>query len=71
MWLSVLASVLSIGASWSIVYYVYMKIHHPDVIFSAQKNIADIMKDSFAALVQCEPPPMFSVRPTCSSGKKL
>ena len=71
MWLSVLASVLSIGVSWSIVYFVYIGIHHPDVVFSARKNILDIMKDSFAALTQCEQPPIFNVRPTCSAGEKL
>ncbi len=46
MWLSVLASILSIGVSWSIVYFVYLKIRHPDVIFSARKNILDIIKVS-------------------------
>ena len=69
MWSSVFASILSIGASWSVVYFVYLKICHPDVVFSARKNIPDIMKDSFAAVTQGEQPPMFKVRPTCSAGE--
>ena len=68
MWLSIMTSVLSIGASWSVVYFVYLAIHHSDVIFSARKNIVDIMKDSYAALIQFEQPPMFKVKATFSSG---
>jgi hypothetical protein len=68
MWLSVIASVLAIGASWSVVYFVYLAIHHSDVIFSARKNVVDIMKDSYTALIQYEQPPMFKVKATFSSG---
>ena len=68
MWMSILASVLSIGASWGLVYFCYSKIHHSDLIFTNRKSFLDFIKDSFAALVQYEPPPMFVNRPTFTAG---
>ena len=68
MWLPVLASVLALGAALCVVYFVYLKIHHPDVIFSARKKFPDFLQDSFASLIQSEQPPMFLVKPTLSAG---
>ena len=68
MWLSILASVLSVGAASAVIYAVYLKINHPDVIFMDRKFLLDFFQDSFASLVQSEIPPFFQRRPSCSSG---
>ena len=69
MWLSIVASILAIGAAFAVVYSIYLKMDHPDVIFTAAKRIPDFFLDSFASLVQSEQPPMFRVRPTLSAGE--
>jgi hypothetical protein len=68
MWCSVIASILSIGASYFVIYKIYIKVQHPDVVFESRKNVPDFIQDSFASLVQFEPPTVFKTRPTCSSG---
>lgn len=68
MWLSIIASVISVGVTFLTVYYVYMKMHHPDVIFAANRRIHDFIMDALASLIQGEQPPMFRVRPTVSAG---
>jgi len=69
MWLSVVASILAIGGAFVVVYYIYLKMDHPDVIYTEAKRIPDFILDSFASLVQSEQPPMFRVKPTLSAGK--
>ena len=53
---------------YAVIYNIYIKIQHPDVVFTLRKNIIDFIQDSFASLVQFEPPQVFKTRPTCSSG---
>jgi hypothetical protein len=69
MWLPIIASVAAVGLSLSVIYFTYTKIQHPDVVFSSRKKVLDFLQDSFASLIQGEPPPMFKTRPTCSAGK--
>jgi len=68
MWLSIIASILSIGAAMALVYLIYLKIHHPDVVFSSRKNILDFIQDSLASLIQSEAPPVFVKKSTLSAG---
>jgi hypothetical protein len=68
MWLSIVGSILSIGSSLFVVYFVYAKIRHPDLLFASRKTFLDFIKDSLASLVQSETPPMFKIKPTCSAG---
>ena len=56
------------GACYAFVYKIYIKIDHPDVIFASRKNIVGFIQDSFASLVQFEPPRVFKAKATCSSG---
>ncbi len=44
MWLSVAASVLVMGASWFIVYLVYSKVRHPDLVHTARRRFPDFMQ---------------------------
>jgi hypothetical protein len=45
-----------------------LKIRHSDLIVTDGKSFLDFIKDSYAALVQYETPPMFVNRPTFSAG---
>ncbi len=71
MWLSVVASVFAIGGAFAVVYYIYLKMDHPDVVYTEAKRIPDFILDSFASLVHSEHPPMFRVKPTLSAGEKI
>jgi len=44
MWLSVAASVLVIGASWFVVYLVYSKMRHPDLVPTARRRLPDFIQ---------------------------
>jgi hypothetical protein len=68
MWLSIIASVITIGISLFFIYFIYLKMNHPDVIFAANRKIHDFIMDSLASLIQGEQLPMFRVRPTMSAG---
>ncbi len=68
IWLSILASILLVGAASSVIYFVHLKINHSDVIFMSRKTITDFFQDTFASLVQSERSPVFHSRTRCSSG---
>ena len=68
MWICVFLSVLVTGGTFGVIYKVYLKIVHPDVNFRASKFGADFVMDSYASLVQYEPPATFKMKATCSSG---
>jgi hypothetical protein len=44
MWLPVAGSVLLIGASWFVVYLVYLKMRHPDLILTARRSLPDFIQ---------------------------
>jgi hypothetical protein len=44
MWLPVAGSVLLIGASWFVVYLVYSKMRHPELIPTARRSLPDFIQ---------------------------
>jgi hypothetical protein len=70
MWLSLFTSVLTLGVTFWIIYKIYLKIQHPDVIYSEKVVLLDFMNDTYNGLLQAETNPNFTIRPKCSSGKK-
>ena len=69
MWLSVLASLLAVGLTFAAIYYTYIKMRHPSVIFGGRRRVEDFVQDSYASLIQGEPPPTFrNNKCTCSTG---
>ena len=69
MWLSVLVSLLAVGLTFAAIYYTYIKMRHPSVIFGGPRRVDDFVQDSYASLIQGEPPPTFrNNKYTCSTG---
>ena len=68
MWLSVLASVIAIGFSIGAIYTLYTKMHHPQVVETQHKKIADYQLESVRFLIQNEPFDGFETKAHCSSG---
>ena len=72
MWLSVLAAVLAVGLTFAAIYKTYVKIRHPMVIFGGKRRVGNFVQDSYASLIQGEPPPTFrNNKCSCSSGPLL
>ena len=59
MWLSVIASVIAIGLTLSVIYKYYKKMRHPIFMETANKNPADSINDALASLLQGEHPPNY------------
>lgn len=70
--MSVLASVIVIGIVNGTVYFIYVKLEHPSVIPDGNKRMPHFVQDSFATLIQYEPPPNFkNDNCSCSAGYLL
>jgi hypothetical protein len=62
---------LFIGLTLAAIYFVYLKLRHPNVLFSDKKKVPEFIFDSFASLVQYEHPPNFRNKSSCSAGTLL
>ena len=69
MWLSVLITVLAVGATFTVIYNVYYKIDHPLLIRIAGKSTMDFFLDPIALMIQFAAMPTFKDRASFSAGK--
>ena len=70
LWSSTVGSVLFVGLAYGIIYKVFVRLNHPELVFKTNKKPIDFFMDSYASLVQSHVHPNFKSKPTCSSGKK-
>jgi hypothetical protein len=68
MWMAVVGSIIVIGLSLAAIYFAYLKMNHPLLIFSAKKRVEDFIMDSYAALIQYDRSVCFHHKPSLASG---